>query len=80
MRVPPEILDEIREIRISLESKYKAATPSFQDFTNVALTELIEAWKNPESQKRILDKLLDRRKNARSRMGPPPKSARKPYK
>ena len=77
IRVPPDIFDKIRQIRISLEGEYKTATPSFQDFANVALSELIEAWENPDSQKRILSKLLARRKNARSRMGNQPKSTPK---
>ena len=69
IRVPEEIYLALRQMRIELESEYHAAAPSFQDFARVAMTQLIEDWKDPKLKEKFLNQLLERRQKARSRMG-----------
>ncbi len=60
IRVPEDVYKTIRHIRITLEGKYEADTPSFQDFDNVALERLISEWDNPNHREQILSQLLAR--------------------
>lgn len=76
IRVPDDIYQTIRQIRITLEGKYESNTPSFQDFANVALERLLSEWENPRKREQILDELLNRRSLARARMGNHSKSSK----
>ena len=75
IRVPDDIYTCLRHVRISLEGQYEKDAPTFQDFALVALKRLLSEWEQPNQREQILLELLDSRKNARSRMGPPSKSA-----
>ena len=69
VRVPPEIYQNLREIKISLDSEYYSAAPTVQDLVTVAIKRLITDWQNTEKQTQLLEELLEHRQKARSRMG-----------
>ncbi len=69
VRVPADLYEMLREIKISLESQYQSAGPTMQDLATIALKRLISQWQNPDEQAEILTELLEQRKLARSRMG-----------
>lgn len=69
VRVPPELYQALREIRLSLESEHFAAAPTIQDLVNIAVKRFLQDWDNSDEQKQILDELLKNRQDARSRMG-----------
>ena len=69
MRVPVELYEDLRQIRLSLESQYHGAAPTMQDLVSVALRHFILDWKNLENQQQLVEELLLNRREARSRMG-----------
>jgi len=69
VRVPVELYEELRQIRLSLESQYHGAAPTIQDLVSVALRRFILDWKNLENQQQLVEELLLNRREARSRMG-----------
>ena len=69
VRVPPEIYQNLREIKISLDSEYYSAAPTVQDLVTIAIKRLITDWQNTEKQTQLLEELLEHRTKARSRMG-----------
>ncbi len=69
VRVPDDIYETLREIRLLLESQYQSATPTTQDMVNVALKQFIQNWQSSDKQPQILSELLEHRKLARKRMG-----------
>lgn len=69
VRVPDDIYQNLREIKLSLESQCYAAAPTVQDMVSVALKKFIDDWNQPEKQNQLLEELLEHRKAARSRMG-----------
>lgn len=69
VRVPANLYETLREIRLSLESQYQSAAPTVQDMVSVALRRFIKDWENPDEQNQLLDELLEHRKIARSNMG-----------
>lgn len=69
VRVPGELYEALRQIRLSLESKHQSAAPSVQDMVSVALKRFINDWENPDKQSQLLGELLEHRKVARSNMG-----------
>ena len=69
VRIPPEIYQNLREIKISLDSEYYSAAPSVQDLVTVAIKRLITDWQNTQKQPQLLEELLEHRQKARSRMG-----------
>ena len=69
VRVPRELYETLREIRLSLESQYQSAAPTVQDMISVALKRFINDWENPDKQSQLLGELLEHRTVARSHMG-----------
>jgi hypothetical protein len=69
VRVPEDLYETLREIRLSLEGQYQSAAPTVQDMVSVALTRFISDWKNSDEQNRLLSELLEHRRIARSNMG-----------
>jgi hypothetical protein len=69
VRVPAELYQTLREIRLFLESEHYSAAPSVQDLVSVAIERFIVDWENPEERSKLIEELLDRRQEARSRMG-----------
>lgn len=69
VRVPVELYEDLRQIRLSLESQYHGAGPTMQDLVSVAMKRFILDWKNPDIKSVLLTELLESRKVARSRMG-----------
>jgi hypothetical protein len=69
VRIPPELYQKLRKIRISLDSEYYSAAPTIQDLVTIAIKRLIEDWEDSEEQNQLLDELLNQRQQARSRMG-----------
>jgi len=69
VRVPVELYEDLRQIRLSLESQYHGAAPTMQDLVSVALRHFILDWKNLENQQQLVEELLLNRREARSRMG-----------
>lgn len=69
VRVPTDLYQTLREIRISLESQHSSAAPTVQDMVSVAIERFIGDWQNPEEQSQLLEELLEHRQSARSRMG-----------
>lgn len=69
VRVPRELYEMLREIRLSLESQYQSAAPTVQDMISVALKRFINDWENPDKQSQLLGELLEHRRVARSNMG-----------
>ncbi|NER19820.1 MAG: hypothetical protein F6J96_03490 [Symploca sp. SIO1C2] len=69
VRVPGELYETLRHIRLSLESKHQSAAPSVQDMISVALKRFINDWENPNEQSQLLGELLEHRRVARSNMG-----------
>ena len=69
VRVPRELYETLREIRLSLESQYHSAAPTVQDMISVALKRFINDWENPDKQSQLLGELLEHRRVARSNMG-----------
>lgn len=69
VRVPDDIYEKLREIRLSLESQHQSAAPTMQDLVNVALQRFTRDWHNSEQQSQMLAELLEHRKIARSKMG-----------
>lgn len=69
VRVPTDIYQTLREIRLSLESQHYSDAPTIQDMVSVALRRLILDWDDSDKQPQLLDELLEHRRAARSRMG-----------
>jgi len=69
VRVPVELYEDLRQIRLSLESQYHGAAPTIQDLVSVALRRFILDWENLENQQQLVEELLLNRREARSRMG-----------
>jgi len=69
VRVPVDLYEDLRQIRLSLESQYHGAAPTMQDLVSVALRHFILDWKNLENQQQLVEELLLNRREARSRMG-----------
>lgn len=69
VRVPGELYETLRQIRLSLESEYQSAAPTVQDMVSIALKRFISDWENPNEQNQLLGELLEHRKIARSNMG-----------
>lgn len=69
VRVPGELYEGLRQIRLSLESEYQSAAPTVQDMISVALKRFINDWENADTQSQLLGELLEHRRVARSNMG-----------
>ncbi|HAG82058.1 MAG TPA: hypothetical protein DCL61_13035 [Cyanobacteria bacterium UBA12227] len=69
VRVPGELYEGLRQIRLSLESEYQSAAPTVQDMISLALKRFINDWENPDTQSQLLGELLEHRRLARSNMG-----------
>lgn len=69
VRVPADLYEALRQIRLELESQYQSAAPSVQDMISVALRRFIDDWNNSEEQNQLLKELLEHREIARSNMG-----------
>ncbi len=69
VRVPTELYQKIRKIKLSLERDHYSAAPSLQDFITVAIQRLVRDWETREQQEVIIQELLRNRQLARSRMG-----------
>lgn len=69
VRVPKELYESLREIKVLLESEYQSAAPSMQDLVSLALKRLISDWDNLEEREELLEDLLEHRRVARSKMG-----------
>jgi hypothetical protein len=69
VRVPGELYEALRQIRLSLESQYQSAAPTVQDMVSIALKRFINDWENSDKKTQLLDELLEHRKLARSNMG-----------
>lgn len=69
VRVPTELYQKIRKIKLSLEHDHYSAAPSLQDFITVAIQRLVRDWETREQQEVIIQELLRNRQLARSRMG-----------
>ncbi|MBF2075688.1 MAG: hypothetical protein IGS50_18270 [Synechococcales cyanobacterium C42_A2020_086] len=69
VRVPDDLYETLREIRLPLEQQYQSAAPTIQDMVNVALKRFIKDWSDAEERPSLLDELLEQRKLARARMG-----------
>lgn len=69
VRVPDDLYETLREIRLPLEQQYQSAAPTTQDMVNVALKRFIRDWKKLDKQAELLDELLEHRKKSRKRMG-----------
>jgi hypothetical protein len=69
VRVPDDLYEKLREIRLPLEQQFQSAAPTTQDMVNVALKRFIKDWEETEKQSELLMELLEHRKLARRRMG-----------
>lgn len=69
VRVPRELYETLRDLRLPLESQYQSAAPTVQDMVSVALKRFINDWENPDERSQLLSELLQQRKIARSNMG-----------
>ena len=69
VRVPSDLYEALREIKVSLEVKHLSAAPSVQDLVIVALSRFIQDWESSAQQEQLTKVLLDNREKARSRMG-----------
>lgn len=69
VRVPADLYEALRQIKVELESQHQSAAPSVQDMVTVALRRFIDDWNNSEEQNQLLNELLEHRKIARSNMG-----------
>ena len=69
VRIPTEIYEQLREINVLLESKHQSAAPTIQDLVSVAVNRLITDWNDDRLQPKLLEELLEHRKDARARMG-----------
>jgi len=69
IRVPEDLYETMREIKLSLESQYQSAAPSIQDLVTIALKRFMTSWGESGEQPKLLAELLNQRKIARSRMG-----------
>lgn len=68
VRVPDDIYEALRQIRIQLESQHQSAAPAMQDLVSVALERFVKDWNDLNNEELLLE-LLEHRKAARSRMG-----------
>jgi len=66
-RIPEEILEDLRDIRIELEIKHAKAAPTIQDLVSVALKRLLRDWEGDKEE--LLKELLESREQSRNRMG-----------
>lgn len=69
VRVPDDIYEALRQIRIQLESQHQSAAPAMQDLVSVALERFLKDWNDSNTNEELLSELLEHRKAARSRMG-----------
>lgn len=69
VRVPSELYESLREIKVLLESQHFSAAPSIQDLVTVALSRFIEDWESSAQQEQLTKALLDNRVKARAKMG-----------
>ena len=69
VRVPDDLYETLREIRLLLERQYQSAAPTTQDMVNVALKRFIKEWEELDKQSELLAELFEHRKTSRKRMG-----------
>lgn len=69
VRMPDDLYETLRKIRMPLEQKYQSAAPTTQDIVNVALKRFVKDWEEPSKQAELLSELLEQRNLARQRMG-----------
>ena len=69
VRVPDDLYETLREIRLPLEQQYQSAAPTIQDMVNVALKRFVKDWEEPDNQAELLSELLEQRKVSRTKMG-----------
>lgn len=69
IRVPDDLYETLRDIRLPLEQQYQSAAPTTQDMVNVSLKQFIKDWGDPDKQSKLLSELLEHRKLARNKMG-----------
>jgi hypothetical protein len=69
VRVPSDLYEALREIKVALEAQHLSAAPTIQDLVNVALIRFLRDWRNIGERSQILDELLKNRQDSRSRMG-----------
>ena len=76
IRISDELYEQLRTIRILLESQYKKASPTMQDIVTVALHRFLNDWEDQDfdpddltSLNPILEDLLQHRKIALRNMG-----------
>ncbi|CAN1213594.1 CopG-like ribbon-helix-helix domain-containing protein [Tumidithrix helvetica PCC 7403] len=71
IRIPTEIYEVLRQIRVGLESEHQSAAPAMQDLATVAFRHFIDDWNDPQKREVLLAELLENRKIARTNMGKP---------
>lgn len=69
IRVPEELYEALRQVKLALENEYKSAAPSMQDIATVALRHFIDDWKDLDKHEQLLVELLENRTKARTNMG-----------
>ena len=69
VRVPSELYNALRSVKLSLERDYHGAAPTIQDLINVSIHRFFDDWDDPQKKSSILSELLKNRENARARMG-----------
>jgi hypothetical protein len=69
IRVPEELYEALRQVKLALENEYKSAAPSMQDIATVALRQFINDWKDLDKHEQLLAELLENRTKARTNMG-----------
>jgi hypothetical protein len=69
VRIPRELYETLRQIRLSLESQYQAGSPTIQDMVNVAIKRFIQNLENPEIRAELLTEMMEQRSLSRKKMG-----------
>ncbi|MEB3189443.1 MAG: hypothetical protein VKL42_03770 [Snowella sp.] len=58
VRVPSDLYEALREMKVALEAQHLSASPTIQDLVNLALIRFLRDWRNIDERSQILDELL----------------------
>jgi hypothetical protein len=69
VRVPNNLYESLREIRILLESEHQSSAPTIHDLVSVSIQRFLETWDTPELRSDLMAELMEQRKLSRKKMG-----------
>jgi hypothetical protein len=69
VRVPDDLYESLREIRLFLESQHQSSAPTIHDMVSVSIKGFLKEWDNPDLRNQLMSELMEQRKLSRKKMG-----------